>query len=115
MKILLTSLFLSLACLSSYAISDDGFENPSTPLNTELRKQLNKHMIAPIFNNEKMLGQVNVSFVVDTDGHILITELESDNDALASYVESRLSKIELKDNPDGFWKTSSISFVFNKE
>ena len=118
MKTLATTLLLTLACMTSFAIGDDGNdrETERTEMNVELRKQLNRYMIAPIFTEDaNKSGRVDVSFVINTEGRIQVLSIESDNAYLAEHVKRKLDKVKLKENPNGFWKTTKVSFQFERE
>jgi len=114
MKIILTSLLLSLTGFASHATNVADGTDP-TSISKALKQQLNKHMVSPVFHDHDMTGTVQADFVLDKNGKVKIINLESQNNALKAYVERKLLKIKVSGNTDGFWKTTSLSFVFRKE
>jgi hypothetical protein len=116
MKTLITSALLCFALLNVSATEVPVVKDTKHVLSKELKQQLDRHMIAPIFDDGKdMTGLVDASFVVNKDGTIKILSLRSQNSALLEYVERKLMKVKVSGNEDGFWKTTSLKFIFKKE
>jgi Neuraminidase (sialidase) len=88
----------------------------NTTVSKELYKELNKHIVAPAFvDQDEMLGEVTASFVVDRNGELEVLQVRSENTELKKYVTKKLNKVHVSDNDDGFWKTTTIKFVFKKQ
>lgn len=82
----------------------------------ELNRQIDKYVTYPILErNHRMDGEVLVSFVIDTEGHVKVISARSENTALCEYVLRMLAKVDIGSNPDGLWKTTHMRFKFRPE
>lgn len=116
MKTLISTSLLSLVLCAASAIPDTDPVKANSTVSRELQKQLNKHIVAPAFaDDDEMLGTVTASFVVDKNGQLEILQVYSENAELKDYVQGKLNKVKVSDNEDGFWKTTTVNFVFRKE
>ena len=78
--------------------------------------QINRHVIFPLDAEEgAMCGVVDVSYAVDVDGHLVVKEARSDNQALRDYVVGKLGKVQVGVNPSGLWNTTHVRFTFKPE
>lgn len=97
---------------------------PATPLRTasmtmlerELDRQIDRLVTYPLLQgNNRMDGDVLVSFVIDAEGKVNVTSAQSTNPELQAYVLRRLAKIDIGSNPEGTWKTTYMRFKFRPE
>lgn len=115
-RIILTSLLSVALCAASVTSIAAGPDRPGPSISQELQKELNKHIVAPAFaDNDEMLGEVTASFVVDRNGELEVKEVLSENKELQDYVERKLQKVKVSKNEGGFWKTTSVRFVFRRQ
>lgn len=85
-------------------------------LERDLKRALNKHMVYPIMERRKnMTGVVEVSFVVNKEGRLVILKADSENSDLRDYVMGKLALIKLPENDEGIWRTTHIRFDFHPE
>ncbi len=85
-------------------------------LERDLKRALNKHMVYPIMERRKdMTGVVEVSFVVNKEGRLVILKADSENSDLRDYVMGKLALIKLPENAEGIWRTTHIRFDFHPE
>lgn len=85
-------------------------------LERDLKRALNKHMVYPIMERRKdMTGVVEVSFVVNKEGRLVILKADSENTDLREYVMGKLALIKLPENDEGIWRTTHIRFDFHPE
>lgn len=117
MKNLFATTVLSLALGTASITSQAADPIKSTSVvSKELQKELNRHLVAPAFvDNDEMLGEVTASFVVDRNGELEILQVYSENTDLKAYVMKKLQKVKVQKNDDGFWKTTTIKFVFKDQ
>jgi hypothetical protein len=62
-----------------------------------------------------MYGVVEVAFVVNTEGRLVIRAADSENQDLCDYVVRKLARIHVGPNPSGQWNTSHVRFTFRPE
>ena len=56
-------------------------------------------IVYPVFAIEKQIeGTVEVNFIIDSDGKIVIDNIKSDSKELKDYVKSEIEKIKLSEN-----------------
>lgn len=85
-------------------------------LERSLERELNRHVIYPVMEEKTdMTGEVFVSFVVNTEGKLVVIDCTSANKHLRDYVLRRLERVDIGDNPNGVWKTTRMRFVFRPE
>ena len=88
----------------------------STIMERELQRQIDKYVSYPLMaHTGSMDGAVVVSFVIDAEGQVNVIGAESTSNELRDYVLSKLAKVDIGCNPDGFWKTTYMKFVFRPE
>jgi hypothetical protein len=84
-------------------------------LERSLDRTLNRNLAYPVMAKENMLGQVDLSLVIDAEGRIEILSCSSDNEHLKEYVVRKLSGVDIGENPDGIWKTTHLHITFRPE
>ncbi|MCB0816283.1 MAG: hypothetical protein KDB77_02070, partial [Flavobacteriales bacterium] len=90
--------------------------NNENKIERSLERELNRHVIFPVMEEKKdMTGEVFVSFVVNTEGKLVVIDCNSANQELRNYVLRRLERVDIGDNPNGVWKTTRMRFVFRPE
>lgn len=104
---------VSFVSFNSQASTPDGLD--STSVITEVKKAINKVMIYPVFQKQKMQGTVEVSFKIDQQGKVDIVHIESSNPELIEYVVKKLNQIKLKEGQGYNGQTIRYKFVFKKE
>ncbi|MBV6404070.1 MAG: hypothetical protein IT228_04505 [Flavobacteriales bacterium] len=88
----------------------------ATTLERALERQLNRHMVFPVLERtHDMTGEVTASFVVNSEGRIVVLDSWSTNEALRQYVLEKLAKVDVGENLDGIWRTTRVRFVFHPE
>lgn len=93
-----------------------GKANNENKIERSLERELNRHAIFPVMEEKKdMTGEVFVSFVVNTEGKLVVIDCNSANQELRNYVLRRLERVDIGDNPNGVWKTTRMRFVFRPE
>ncbi|HPJ51590.1 MAG: hypothetical protein KDB75_04635 [Flavobacteriales bacterium] len=93
-----------------------GKANNENKIERSLERELNRHVIFPVMEEKKdMTGEVFVSFVVNTEGKLVVIDCNSANQELRNYVLGRLERVDIGDNPNGVWKTTRMRFVFRPE
>ena len=93
-----------------------GKANNDNKIERSLERELNRHVIYPVMEDKKdMTGEVFVSFVVNTEGKLVVIDCTSANEQLRDYVMHRLERVDIGDNPNGVWKTTRMRFVFRPE
>ncbi|HOP42716.1 MAG: hypothetical protein R2810_02790 [Flavobacteriales bacterium] len=93
-----------------------GKANNENKIERSLERELNRHVIFPVMEEKKdMTGEVFVSFVVNTEGKLVVIDCNSANQELRNYVLRRLERVDIGDNPNGVWKTTRMRFVFRPE
>ena len=93
-----------------------GKANNENKIERSLERELNRHVIYPVMEEKKdMTGEVFVSFVVNTEGKLVVIDCNSANQELRNYVLGRLERVDIGDNPNGVWKTTRMRFVFRPE
>lgn len=100
-------------------------EPPATPVKHNLAKRtalersldhaLNRHLAYPVLAKENMNGEVLVGFVINKEGKVEVLSCSSENAALKEYVLRKLARIDIGDNPEGFWKTTYLRISFRPE
>lgn len=86
-----------------------------TTMERNLDRALNKHLAFPVLAEENMIGEVEVSFVINTEGRIEVLNCTSRNEPLRAYVLRKLARIDIGDNPEGIWKTTHMHITFRPE
>ncbi len=93
MKTFQKSLFvvLAFACMSftSMANTYSGGE-PNATVNKELRKEIITHIDSPSMGNMDKI-QLRVSFIITKNNEVLVTNVDTDNSYIESYVKSNLN------------------------
>ena len=95
---------------------------PSAPLvnsasmERAVEHQINRFVSFPLTDDQAaMYGVVDVAFVVDTEGRIVVVGTDSANPVLCDYVVRKLGKVHVGPNPSGLWNTSHVRFIFRPE
>jgi hypothetical protein len=82
----------------------------------ELQTQIDHFVTYPLLEQKRVMdGVVEVSFVIDAEGHVRVISAESNNEELRAYVLRKLSKVDVGSNPSGTWRTEHMRFVFRPE
>ena len=80
---------------------------------SDLRTIVKKHVVYPEYAKENnMTGFVVVAFEVDTNGQILITQVNSNLYYFQEYVLSKLQELKLKNPKDYQGRTQYFRFDF---
>lgn len=88
----------------------------SIALEQAVKHQINRYVIFPLVDEEKaMFGTVEVRFVVNAEGRLVVTAANSENQALCDYVVAQLRRVQVGPNPSGLWRTSHMRFNFKPE
>lgn len=88
----------------------------SMEMERQVMHQIDRHVIFPLSDrSDAMLGTVEVAFVVNTEGRVVVTSASSKNKELCDYVVAKLGGIRIGPNPSGLWKTSHVQFTFRPE
>jgi len=88
----------------------------SVTMERAVEHQINRYVIFPLTDEEEaMFGTVEVRFVVNTEGRLVVTEAISENQELCDYVLAKLRRVQVGPNPSGLWKTSHVRFTFRPE
>lgn len=88
--------------------------NPS--LEQAVMHQINKFVAFPMDGDQdRMYGIVDVTFAVDSEGHLVVLDADSENQDLCDYVVRKLARIHVGPNPSGVWKTSHVRFTFRPQ
>ena len=87
----------------------------STSVITEVKRAINKVIVCPVFQKQKMQGTVEVRFKIDKQGRVDIVHIESSNPELIEYVVKKLNQIKLKEGQGYSGQTIRYKFVFKKE
>lgn len=99
-------------------------EPPATPvphnvkrasMERALDRALNKNLAFPLLAKENMIGEVELSFVINKEGRIEVLSCASKNDALKAYVLRKLARIDIGENPEGIWRTTHMHLNFRPE
>ena len=118
-KISRTLLLLATVFTLGYARAAEPFRKPNnakrTTMERTLERALNHNLSYPLFEKADMNGEVTVSFVIDKEGKVVVLDSRSDNEKLMAYVLSKLSHIDIGENPEGSWRTTYIRFRFHPE
>ena len=89
--------------------------NKASALERSLDRALSNTLSFPLMQKADMIGEVYVSFVINTEGRIQIIDCNSVNPDLRAYVLRKLARIDIGDNPEGSWKTTHMVFNFRPE
>lgn len=123
MKTTTTRLFLLLATVFTLGYARAA-EPPATPVANTVKRSamertldraLNRHLAFPVLAKEDMTGEVLVGFVINKEGKVEVLSCDSKNEALKAYVLRKLARIDIGDNPEGFWKTTYLRISFRPE
>ena len=88
----------------------------SAAMERAVHHQMNRFVIFPLAQDtDHLLGTVDVGFVVNTEGHVVVVSTASENEELCAYVVAKLKRIQVGPNPSGLWKTSHVRFTFRAE
>jgi hypothetical protein len=94
----------------------DYIHSNSATLEREVMHQIDRYVIYPVGDRtDAMLGVVEVTYVVNTEGRLVVTSAGSANRALRDYVLEKLSRVQISPNPSGLWKPSNVRFTFRAE
>lgn len=94
------------------------FSAPSaarSAMERSLDRALNRHLAFPLLEKGDMTGEVYVSFVINKEGKVEVTSCASQNERLKAYVLRKLARIDIGENPEGFWKTTHMRISFQPE
>ena len=81
-----------------------------------VKHQINRYVVFPLGDEEEtMFGTVEIQFVVNTEGRLVVTAAHSANQDLCDYVMEKLRRVQVGPNPSGLWKTSQMRFNFRPE
>lgn len=81
-----------------------------------VKHQINRYVVFPLGDEEEaMFGTVEIQFVVNTEGRLVVTAAHSENKDLCDYVVAKLHRVQVGPNPSGLWKTSHMRFNFRPE
>lgn len=86
-----------------------------TAMERSLDRALSRHLSFPLLEQGDMTGKVYVSFVIDKEGKVEVTQCASSNERLRAYVLRKLAKVDIGENPDGIWKTTHMVIDFHPE
>lgn len=85
-------------------------------LEREVMHQIDRYVVYPVGDRtDALLGVVEVTYVVNTEGRLVVTSAGSANRALRDYVLEKLSHVQISPNPSGLWKPSQVRFTFRAE
>ena len=88
----------------------------SIAMERAVKHQINRYVIFPLAAEEEaMFGTVEIRFVVNAEGQLVVTSASSENQALCDYVVEKLRRVQVGANPTGLWKTSHMKFNFRPE
>ncbi|MCB0763089.1 MAG: hypothetical protein R2815_07970 [Flavobacteriales bacterium] len=99
-------------------------EPPATPVPNHIKRAsmeraldraLNKNLAFPLLARENMIGEVELSFVINKEGRIEVLTCASQNEALKAYVLRKLARIDIGENPEGIWRTTHMHLNFRPE
>ncbi len=88
----------------------------SIEMERAVKHQINRYVIFPLEDEaEALFGTVEVQFVVNMEGRLVVTAAHSENQDLCDYVVEKLRRVQVGPNPSGLWKTSHMRFEFRAE
>ena len=88
----------------------------STTMERAVQHQINRFVIFPLTHDaDRMFGTVDVAFVVNTEGRVVVISTSSENEPLCDYVVGKLQRISVGANPSGLWKPTHVRFTFRAE
>ena len=89
---------------------------PHTEMERAVQHQINRFVIFPLSGDaDSMYGVVDIAYVVNTEGQVVIVSSESQNGKLRDYVVRKLARIKVGPNPSGLWNISRMRFTFRPE
>lgn len=81
-----------------------------------VRHQIDRFVIFPLSGDaDSMYGTVDVAYVVNTEGRVVVVGADSMNNELRDYVVRKLGRIKVGPNPSGLWNISRVRFTFRPE
>jgi len=118
----LRSTLMLAACLLLSAAQAAGPGSPltastvnSSRLLRQVEHQIDRHGIYPLDDDGQLYGQVDVAFVVNMEGRIVVLSAVSANAELREYVLEKLGRVHVAENPSGIWQTTHVRFIFKPE
>lgn len=82
----------------------------------EVRHQIDRFVIFPLSGDaDAMYGTVDIAYVVNTEGRVVVLNSDSKNNDLCDYVVRKLGRIKVGPNPSGLWNISHVRFTFRPE
>ena len=125
MRTIVTRIALSIALAISFGLvhaeesasAAHGISSVNNPsMERAVMHQINKFVAFPLEGDqERMYGVVEVAFVVNSEGRLVILSAGSGNEELCDYVVRKLAQIHGGPNPSGLWNTSRVRFTFLPE
>jgi hypothetical protein len=113
---LMLAALLTLSAVSAAPPADPLRMKTTSMQERELKTQIDRFVTYPLLEQKRVMdGEVEVSFVIDTEGHVRVITAESENEELRAYVLRKLSKVDVGSNPSGTWRTEHMRFVFRPE
>ena len=92
-----------------------GFPASDPALEHELMRQVDKYVHYPLLAERDMDGEVLISFVITTEGRVVVVEANGTSEILLEYVLRRIRKIDIGENPSGAWRTTHMHFRVRPE
>ena len=125
MKTTCTRLALTFGLILSFCLLHAAGPMAATPLPAEINSrareravmhQIDRFISFPLVGDqERMYGVVEIDFVVNTEGRVVVVSADSENQPLCDYVVRKLGRIHVGANPSGLWNTSHVRFIFRPE
>ena len=90
--------------------------SPQTEMERAVKHQIDRFVIFPLSENAgNMYGTVDIAYVVNTEGRVVVVASGSRNSDLRDYVVRKLARIKVGPNPSGLWNISRVRFTFRPE
>lgn len=87
-----------------------------TEMERAVKHQIDRFVIFPLSEDAgDMCGIVDIAYVVNTEGRVVVVASESENRGLRDYVIRKLARIKVGPNPSGLWNISRVRFTFRPE
>lgn len=111
---------LLLAC-TTYAENSD-VRDPIMPaghhtaMERAVKHQINRFVIFPLSEDAgNMYGSVDIAYVVNAEGRVVVMSSASKNKALCEYVVQKLARIQVGADPSGLRNISRVRLTFRPE
>lgn len=87
-----------------------------TEMQRAVRHQIDRFVIFPLSGAaEPMFGTVDIAYVVNAEGRVVVVDSDSKNNDLRDYVVRKLGRIKVGPNPSGLWNITRLRFTFRPE